>query len=78
MPKFRVTLKDPDGPADCIGDAARTSLPEGLSAEEREAIIGIRREELSRFAGQWLEYGEYAQIEFDTEAGTATLLKNGG
>ena len=75
MPKFRVTLKDPDGPADCIGDAARTSLPEGLSEDEREAIIDIRRAELQRFAGQWLEYGECARIEFDTDAGTATLLK---
>ena len=23
----------------------------------------------------WIEYGEYIRVEFDTEAGTATVLK---
>lgn len=33
------------------------------------------REEAKAFAGQWVEYGECVDVEFDTEDGTATVLK---
>ena len=73
--KFTITMKDPDGSSDCLGDAAEQELPEGLDEDEREMLIESRREKLSDFVSQWLEYGESARIEFDTEAKTATLLK---
>ena len=74
--KFRVTMKDPDGPYDCIKDAAAESLKAigGLSDDEREALIEKRRETLSVFADRFMEYGEYITVEFDTEAGTATVV----
>ena len=73
--KFTLTLKDPDGPSDGIEDAARESLPEGLDADEARGVREQREQRLKDFVRQWLEYGEYARIEFDTEAGTATVLK---
>lgn len=76
--KFRVTLKDPDGPEDAFTEAAESySDGKGLTGEERELIEEKKIEELREFAGQWLEFGEYARIEFDTDAGTARLLKEG-
>ena len=33
------------------------------------------RKEAKAFADQWIEYGECVCIEFDTEAGTATVQK---
>ena len=74
--KFRVMMKDPDGPSDCITDAARDSLAaiEGISDSEREALLETREQELTDFAGKWLRYGEYVNLEFDTEAGTVTVL----
>jgi hypothetical protein len=32
-------------------------------------------EELERFTEKWLEYGEYIEVEFDTEEGTATVVE---
>lgn len=75
--KFRVTMKDPDGPYDCINDAAVASVDgtDDLDEYEREQLAEIRKEKLRDFTGQWLRYGEYAEIEFDTKEGTATLIK---
>jgi hypothetical protein len=75
--KFHVTMKDPDGPYDSIRLAATESVKamKGLSDEEKEDLAESRVLELQEFAGQWIKYGEYANIEFDTEKGTATLLK---
>ena len=33
------------------------------------------REKCKEFAEKWVDYGECASIEFDTEAGTATVQK---
>lgn len=35
-----------------------------------------QREEMEKFADEFLRYGEYARIEFDTEKKTATVLRN--
>lgn len=77
--KFRITMKDPDRPYDCISDATTESLSEmeGLSGPEREALYETRRDKLSSFVDQWLEYGEYITVEFDTEANTAIIVKRG-
>jgi len=76
--KFRVTLKDPDGPYECIQDAAKdmTKAIDGITDDERKAIQEKRAETLSKFAGRWMSYGEYITVEFDTEAETATVIKD--
>jgi len=74
--KFRVTMKDPDGVYDSLDEAAEQAAQsvEGIDDDEREAIGQLKREKLKEFTGKWLEYGEYAEIEFDTEAGTAVRI----
>lgn len=74
--KFRITMKDPDGPYECIRDAAKEMVEqiEGIEPSERESIVENRAETLTDFAGRWMEYGEYLEVEFDTEAGTATVI----
>ena len=74
--KFIVTFKDPDGPSDSIDEAARKSIAaiEGLSEPEREALEEKRIEALREATAKWFKWGEYVDIEIDTEAGTATVL----
>lgn len=74
--KFTITFKDPDGVYDSLRDAARQAVPEGLDDEEREDLIATRREKLTEAIEPWVQYDEYISIEFDTEAGTATVLRN--
>ena len=74
--KFRIQLKDPDGFHDGFDDAATESLAaiDGLSDSEKEAVKDERQSLLQSFAEKWVEYGEYITIEFDTDAGTATVF----
>ena len=72
--KFRIMFKDPDGVSECLDDAAKDALPEGLDADEREAVIETRCEKLKKFAERWIEYGEYLCVEFDADAGTAVVV----
>lgn len=57
--KFVCTFKTPDA----LFYALRDIEDEG------------EREEAGAFAAQWVDYGEYVYIEFDTEAGTAAVVK---
>lgn len=77
--KFTIMMMDPDGPDVCIREAAKQVVAniEGVDEDEREYLIESRHEKLKEFVSQWLEWGEYIYIEFDTEAGTATLKKAG-
>ena len=76
--KFTVTLKDSDGAYDGIRIATDESMKgKGLSDASPDEVAAIREkrnERLGDFAGKWLRYGEYADIEFDDEAGTARLI----
>jgi len=76
--KFRITMKDPDGPYECIQEAAKEMADaiEGVESDEREGIQEARHNTLRNFADKWMEYGEYITVEFDTEAGTATVIPN--
>lgn len=75
--KFRVTVKSPDGVYESIREAAEESVePLGLDKEEAEYLCEKRQESLSEFAAKWVKYGEYITVEFDTEAGTATVVPN--
>lgn len=76
--KFRVLLKDPDGFGfiDAVSEAAEKSMADtsGLSDDERDTLAGKRVELLNEFMNNWVEYGEYVTIEFDTDAGTAIVV----
>ncbi len=61
--KFIVTFKTPDAVDDALADC---SFVEKAASTERLA---------KRLAEKFFEYGEYANIEIDTEAGTATVLE---
>lgn len=76
--KIRVTLKDPDTMQDSVDVAmAREPKPEGISTDEwkgiREDRAGAIKDDI---ADRWMSYGEYLVVEFDTEAGTATVIPN--
>lgn len=60
---FRITMKDPTG----IGSDLR------LAALESR----VPRGELATFAGRWVDDEEYLTVEFDTDAGTATVVEVG-
>jgi len=75
--KFRVTMKDPEGAYDSIQDEAKKMVAaiEGITEDEREPIEESRADMLKAFASRWMTYGEYITVEFDTEAGTATVIE---
>lgn len=79
--KFRVQMKDPDGPSDCLQEEAErlvneiSGVKDGLDADEIEQLVESKREKLQAFARKWMRYGEYLTVEFDTEAGTATVVR---
>lgn len=73
--KFTITMKDPDGVYDCIEDAVKDSLKaSGLPGDEQDALKEVRGNKIREVTGKFFEYGEYVNIEIDTDAGTATVL----
>lgn len=73
--KFRIQLKDPDGFSDGMDEAIKASLSESnLSEDEKEAVSEARQERAWKALETWVEYQEYVTIEFDTDAGTATVV----
>jgi hypothetical protein len=74
--KFTITFKDPDG----VGNSLKRVLDDSVAGiadlEEREAAREIRADKLETFLKPWVEFSEYLTVEFDTEAGTATVRKN--
>lgn len=77
--KFLVTFKDPDGPSDCINEAAVEEAKsvakfDDLDEDEQDSLVESRKEKLNELCRTWFEYGEYVTIEIDTEAKTATVV----
>lgn len=78
--RFTVTMKDPDARYEAVREAMkaeRKKLAGTLLPSEINAVVELREEQATEFAGQFMQYGEYLSVEFDTEAGTATVLKRG-
>lgn len=77
--KVRVKFKDPDRMHDGVEDAVRAlQKPEGISNTEWANLKGTRMEDAAaHITDKWMEYGEYLDVEFDTDAGTATVLPAG-
>ena len=62
--KFTVMFKDPDGVYDSLKDA-------GIIGEDGTAV----NEEAKKLVDKFVEFDEYVYLEFDTEAGTVTVLE---
>lgn len=76
--KISITFKDPDVVGDAIDEAVRASLKElGLPKEEQDAVFDVRRESVNEKLDKWISHGEYVTVEFDTDAGTATVKERG-
>jgi hypothetical protein len=72
--KISVYLKDPDGFSNEVDEAVKKSLADlGLDEDEMEPLIERRTEKVWKQLEKWVEYQEYVGIEFDLEAGTATV-----
>jgi hypothetical protein len=72
--KLTITFKDPDGVFECVREGVRESLPDGLAEDERDELLGSRTEAAHAALKQWIQWKEYLTVEFDTEAGTATVV----
>ena len=75
--KFKITLKDPDGFWEAVTETVESNIGEikGLSSDEVEKLVDSRRDETFEAISEWVKFNEYITIEFDTEAGTATVCK---
>ena len=73
--KFTISFKDPDVVHDAVREAVEREVNaiESLDADEKEDLIETRSEKINDKLDKWIKYGEYVSIEFDTEAGTATV-----
>lgn len=79
MTKFRITFKDPDGVYEDIRDEVQRQLEPfdtRLDEEEIDTLADERTASLHQFLETWIRFQEYITIEFDTEAKTATVVKN--
>ena len=76
--KILITLKDPDGFSDCVQDAVKESLAEMYESDpdEADACYELRTEKVWDQLNRFVMYQEYVTIEFDTDTGTATVLRN--
>jgi hypothetical protein len=74
--KVRCYFKDPDTMPDAVSDAVHKSeRPSGISVGEWQSIKASRTCEVqSDIVDKWMDYGEYIMVEFDTDAGTATVI----
>lgn len=74
--KFKVMMKDPDTLHDAIREAVKkwsASLRE-IDEDERESIAESRETKVGELCSKWFEYGEYLQVEIDTDAKTCTVV----
>jgi Mg2+/Co2+ transporter CorC len=72
--KLTITMKDPDCLYEQVEDAIDESVASIEDEEEREAVARVRREAQHTKLCHWFTDGEYLNVEFDTDAMTATVL----
>lgn len=80
MTKFCITFKDPDGVFEDVRDEVQRQVEEfetKLIEDEIDTLAEERTENLNSFLKTWVKWGEYLTVEFDTDAKTATVVKNG-
>lgn len=76
--KIRIHLKDPDGFSQSVDDAVEQAIQAEFPTaddDENEAIREMRTEKVWAALEKFVEYQEYVTIEFDTEKGTAEVVK---
>ncbi len=66
---FRVTFKTPDAVEYAIKD-----IISDIDSDEGEEQFAEAKEATEK----WVKYGELVTVEFNTEAGTATVIPVGG
>lgn len=76
--KFTISFKNTDTVHDTITAEVEHEVNqiEDLDQDEKQSLIEQRVEKVSDILDQWITYGEYVTIEFDTVAKTATVKKN--
>lgn len=75
--KFTIHLKDPDGFSDGVDEAVRDSLAEVPVTDKEKAVLHETLcETVWEALEKWVDCQEYVALEFDTEAGTATVVKS--
>jgi hypothetical protein len=76
--KFTVSMKCPDALHEAIEEAVKKSLPDiGMDDDERDAVAEKRYEKTKDLCvKQWFQYGEYIDVEVDTDAMTCTVVPN--
>lgn len=72
--KILITLKDPDTLYDAVNEALETLTIDNVSDEELELIKEERAEKYRELASEWFEYGEYVNLELDTELKTMRVI----
>jgi hypothetical protein len=73
--KLRVMMKDPDTLDDAIKRAVDDSFKGVvLEDEELDAAAEARREKVKSVCSTWFKWGEYLEVEIDTEAKTCTVV----
>lgn len=77
MSKFTITMKDPDGFANSLMEAAELTDVDDLKLDEdeKEMIRQEREDKLRGFLKTWFRYDEYLTVEIDTEAKTCTVVE---
>ncbi len=74
--KIKISFKTPDAVSNAIADAFGTEAtdPHGDSVTVIDDDVYEKAEAAREKLRKWVMYGEYITIEFDLEAGTATVL----
>lgn len=75
--KLKITFKDPDGVYDSVHDAVEEEVNKiaDLDEDEKESLVEARSEKVKQLLKKWITHEEYVTIEFDTDEGTAIVLK---
>ncbi|NJN96358.1 MAG: hypothetical protein HC875_20700 [Anaerolineales bacterium] len=74
--KIKIAMKDPDGVYEGIQEAVEEDMKLlNLPPDEIEEIKELRNEKAYEICSKWFKYGEYLNIEVDTEEGTIRVLQ---
>ena len=73
--KLKLILKDPDGVSNSIDRAIEDHFTDyDGDPDDLDAAKEAYHEKIMEAVNRWIEYEEYAQIEIDTDANTATVI----
>lgn len=76
--RFNITFKTPDAISHVVRELAeKYNVPKPNPATLQGDISDTQdlADSVHAFTSNWIKHGEYVTIEFDTDAGTATVLK---